>query len=84
MPPALFRRQLQRREKFLKQQLAREELKLRAIPRENSRRFSKAVWVIRFAMEQFRAELRWLRDLSREARHCIPVKVPRRSDRIPR
>jgi DNA-binding PadR family transcriptional regulator len=84
MAPARFKRQLQRREKFLKQQLAREESKLRAILRGNGDRFSEGVWVIRFLIDECRAELRWLHKLSREVRHRIPLAVARRSDRIPR
>jgi hypothetical protein len=84
MVPACFKRQLQRREKFLKQQLAREESKLRRILRENGDRFSEAVWIIRFLIDECRAELRWLHKLSREVRHRIPLAVARRSGRIPR
>jgi DNA-binding PadR family transcriptional regulator len=84
MAPACFKRQLRSREKFLREHLAREESRLRRILRENGDRFSEVVWVIRFLIDECRAELRWLHKLSREVRHRIPLAVARRSDRIPR
>ena len=74
--PGVFRRQLDRRRRFLEAELAREEATLRAIRREVGHRFHEAVWMVELTLEQFRTELRWLRRLSREARHRAPARRP--------
>jgi DNA-binding PadR family transcriptional regulator len=74
--PAVFRRQLGRRHRFLTAELAREEATLRAIKREVGHRFHEAVWMVELTIEQFRTELRWLRQLARQARHRAPARHP--------
>ena len=70
--PGAFRRQLQRRRKFLVEELAREEATLEAIRKEVGHRFHEAVWMVSLTIQQFRAELRWLDKVSRE----LPRRAP--------
>ncbi|HLW86233.1 MAG TPA: PadR family transcriptional regulator [Candidatus Sulfotelmatobacter sp.] len=64
--PGVFRRQIERRRKFLENELSREEATLLSIKKEVGHRFHEAVWMISLMIEQFRGELRWLRKLERE------------------
>ncbi|HTC56368.1 MAG TPA: PadR family transcriptional regulator [Candidatus Sulfotelmatobacter sp.] len=64
--PGVFRRQIKRRQKFLENELSREEATLLSIKKEVGHRFHEAVWMVSLVIEQFRGELRWLRKLERE------------------
>lgn len=64
--PGIFARQLQRREKFLEKELAREEVTLREVRAEVGHPFHEAVWMLSLTIEQIRTELRWTRNVSRE------------------
>ncbi len=64
--PGVFRRQIGRRRKFLRNELSREEATLLSIRKEVGHRFHEAVWMVTLMIEQFRGELRWLRKLERE------------------
>ena len=75
--PGVVRRQLDRRQKFLEQELAREEATLRAVRVETGHRFHEAVWMISLVIQQFRAELKWLRKLSRELHLRAPARHPK-------
>ncbi|HKF01224.1 MAG TPA: PadR family transcriptional regulator [Candidatus Sulfotelmatobacter sp.] len=68
--PGVFERQIGRREKFLTQELEREQATLRAVQAEVGHRFHEAVWMLSLTIQQLRTELRWLRKMARE--------VPRR------
>ena len=68
--PGVFEQQIRRREKFLRQELEREQTTLRAVRAEVGHRFHEAVWMLSLTIQQLRAELRWLRKMARE--------VPRR------
>jgi DNA-binding PadR family transcriptional regulator len=74
--PSAFRRQLDRRRRFLESELAREQATLRAIRTEVGHRFHEAVWMVELTIEQFRTELSWLRRLAREARRRAPARHP--------
>jgi DNA-binding PadR family transcriptional regulator len=74
--PGIFEQQLQRRQKFLEKELAREVAVLRSIREEVGHRFHEAVWMVGLAIEQFRSELRWLRKLAREVRRRAPARHP--------
>jgi len=74
--PGVFRQQVERRQKFLEKELAREEAVLRSIREEVGHRFHEAVWMVGLAIEQFRTELRWLRKLSREVDRRAPARLP--------
>jgi DNA-binding PadR family transcriptional regulator len=64
--PGVFRQQIERRRKFLENELSREEVTLRSIKKEVGHRFHEAVWMVSLMIERFRGELRWLRKLERE------------------
>ena len=64
--PGVFLKQVRRRRKFLETEAAREEEVLRSILEEVGHRYHEAVWMVGFAIEQFRLELRWLKKLERE------------------
>jgi DNA-binding PadR family transcriptional regulator len=77
--PGVVRKQLQRRQEFLQGELAREEATLHAVEKEVGHRFHEAVWMIKLMIEQFRAELSWLRqvavELDRRARAVNPPRA---------
>jgi DNA-binding PadR family transcriptional regulator len=64
--PGVFRQQVKRRRRFLKNELSREKATLLSIKKEVGHRFHEAVWMVSLIIEQFRGELRWLRKLERE------------------
>ena len=64
--PGVFEEQIQRRKRYLEQELFREEETLRAIRKEVGHGFHEAVWMVSLIIDQFRTELRWLRKLQRE------------------
>ena len=74
--PGVFRQQVERRQKFLEKELAREEAVLRSIREEVGHRFHEAVWMVGLAIQQFRTELRWLRKLSHEVDRRAPARHP--------
>jgi DNA-binding PadR family transcriptional regulator len=76
--PATVRNQLRRREKFLESELEREEATLRAVEKEVGHGFHEAVWMIKLVIEQFRAELLWLREVIAELPHRAPAANPAR------
>jgi DNA-binding PadR family transcriptional regulator len=74
----VVRKQLQRRQEFLQGELAREEATLRAVETEVGHRFHEAVWMIKLMIEQFRAELGWLRQVAAELDRRAPAANPAR------
>lgn len=74
--PGTVRQQLRRRQKFLEQELAREEATLASIEAEVGHRFHEAVWMVNLIIEQFRIELNWLQRLSAEIPHRAPARNP--------
>jgi DNA-binding PadR family transcriptional regulator len=74
--PGVFEKQLERRQKFLEQELEREEATLRSVREEVGHRFHEAVWMVSLTIQQFRAELRWARKLAREVRRRAPARHP--------
>lgn len=76
--PGTVRQQIRRREKFLEQELAREEATLAAIQTEVGHRFHEAIWMVSLLIEQFQTELKWLRKLSAE----IPRRAPARNPQL--
>ncbi len=64
--PGTIEKQFQRREEFLKRELAREEETLKSVLEEVGHHYHEAVWVIELMIEQFRTELRWLKKLAQE------------------
>jgi DNA-binding PadR family transcriptional regulator len=74
--PGAFQKQLKRREEFLQAELAREGATLRAVEKEVGHRFHEAVWMIKLTIEQFRVELRWLRQVTGELEQRAPAASP--------
>src|SRR5690242_16350095 len=63
--PGTVRRQLQRRRKYLLEQLERERKTLAAVLKEVGHHFHEAVWMIKLVIAQFETELRWLDEVER-------------------
>ncbi|MBZ5705734.1 MAG: PadR family transcriptional regulator [Acidobacteriia bacterium] len=78
--PGVFQQQLRRRQKFLERELVREEATLRAVRQEVGHRFHEAVWMVSLVIQQFRAELRWLRKLSGEIHRRASARHPESSN----
>jgi DNA-binding PadR family transcriptional regulator len=76
--PATVLNQLRRREKFMEAELEREEATLRAVEKEVGHCFHEAVWMIKLMIEQFRAELSWLRQVAAELDRRAPAVNPAR------
>jgi DNA-binding PadR family transcriptional regulator len=74
--PGTFLKQLQRREKFLEAELAKEQATLRAVEKEVGHSFHEAVWIVKLMIEQFRAELLWLRQVAVELPRRAPAANP--------
>ena len=76
--PGVFQKQIQRRQEFLKAELAREAATLRAVEKEVGHRFHEAVWMVRLVIEQLRTELSWLRKVAAESGRRAPAERPAR------
>jgi DNA-binding PadR family transcriptional regulator len=74
--PGTIEKQVQRREEFLKRELAREEETLKSVLEEVGHRYHEAVWMIGLMIEQFRTELRWLKKLAQELPNRARAKRP--------
>jgi DNA-binding PadR family transcriptional regulator len=74
--PGIVLKQLERRDKFLNAELVREQATLRAVEKEVGHGFHEAVWMIRLMIEQFRAELLWLRQVVAELDRRAPATHP--------
>ena len=74
--PGTIEKQVQRREEFLKRELAREEETLKNVLEEVGHRYHEAVWMIGLMIEQFRTELRWLKKLAQELPNRERAKRP--------
>ncbi|HSK46331.1 MAG TPA: PadR family transcriptional regulator [Candidatus Binatia bacterium] len=74
--PMTVLKQLRRREQFLETALVREQETLRAVEKEVGHAFHEAVWMIKLVIEQFRAELLWLRQVADEIPRRAPAANP--------
>ncbi len=74
--PGVLLEQLQRRQKFLNQELAREKETLRSILQEVGHPYHEAVWMVSLMIEQFRTELHWLKRVAREVKKRGRAKHP--------
>ncbi|MGC2832350.1 MAG: PadR family transcriptional regulator [Candidatus Acidiferrum sp.] len=74
--PGVFLEQLQRRQKFLNQELAREKETLRSILQEVGHPYHEAVWMVSLMIEQFGTELHWLKRVAREVKKRGRAKHP--------
>ncbi len=74
--PAVVRRQVRRRQRFLTAELAREQDTLQSIYAEVGHGYHEAVWAVSVAIAQFQTELRWLRKLTCELPKRAPARRP--------
>ena len=74
--PGVFQKQIQRRKKFLEQELAREKETLRSILEEVGHPYHEAVWMVSLMVEQFKTELRWLKRVARGMKKRGRAKHP--------
>jgi DNA-binding PadR family transcriptional regulator len=81
--PGVFQEQVERRRKFVEQELVREKQTLHAILKEVGHAHHEAVWMVSLAIEQFRTELKWLRKLQRELPQRAPARHPVYAQRSP-
>jgi DNA-binding PadR family transcriptional regulator len=77
--PAVVKRQVERRRKYLEQQLEHERETLSAVLEEVGHESHEAVWMIKLVIAQFETELRWLgeveRDLGRRRKAMHPPRA---------
>ncbi len=74
--PGVFQSQIERRREFLERELAREKETLRSILAEVGHPYHEAVWMVSLMIDQFRAELRWLKRVAREVKKRGRAKHP--------
>jgi DNA-binding PadR family transcriptional regulator len=65
--PGVFKRQVERRRKFLEDELAREQQTLKAVKEEVGDTYPEVTWMVTLVVEQFKLELKWLKRIEREA-----------------
>jgi DNA-binding PadR family transcriptional regulator len=65
--PGVFRKQVERRQKFLEGELAREQETLKAVKEEVGDSYPEATWMVTLVVQQFKLELKWLEKIEREA-----------------
>ena len=73
--PGVFKKQIQRRRKFLESELAREKEVLRSVLQEVGHPYHEAVWMLKLTIEQFKTELVWLEKLEQ----ALPRRAPARN-----
>jgi len=62
--PGVFTKQMERRREFLEMEITREKEVLASILEEVGHSYHEAVWMVSHVIEQFKLELRWLRNLN--------------------
>jgi hypothetical protein len=77
--PGVFASHLDRRERFLRQELERERQTLQAVEAEVGHHYHEAVWMIALMIDQFETELRWIDKVRRDAGRRRPAKHPPRA-----
>ncbi len=73
--PGVFKRQLQRRQEFIRGELGRKQKILQDVLSEVGHPYHEAVWMLSFTLDQLRVELAWLEQVARE--------LPKRAARNP-
>ncbi len=75
--PGIAKRQLQRRRRYIEQQLAHERDTLAGVLDEVGHQSHEAVWMIKLVIAQFETELHWLEEVERElARRRKALRPP--------
>jgi hypothetical protein len=65
--PGVFKRQVERRRKFLEGELVREQQTLKAVEAEVGDTYPEVTWMVSLVVQQFQLELKWLTRIAREA-----------------
>jgi DNA-binding PadR family transcriptional regulator len=78
--PGTFQRQLERRLKFVEQELRCEKETLRSILEEVGHPYHEAAWMVGLMIDQFETELRWLKKVEREMQQRGPAQNPQYAD----
>jgi DNA-binding PadR family transcriptional regulator len=65
--PGVFKKQVERRRKFLEGDLAREQQTLKAVKEEVGDTYPEVTWMVTLVVEQFKLELKWLKEIEHEA-----------------
>jgi len=65
--PGIFKKQVERRREFLREELAREQRTLKAVKEEVGDTYPEVTWMVTLVVEQFKLELKWLKKIEREA-----------------
>jgi DNA-binding PadR family transcriptional regulator len=74
--PGIFEKQVERRREYLEMEIAREKEVLASVLREVGHPHHEAVWMISLMIEQFEAELKWLKGVQQEMKLRGPAKNP--------
>ncbi len=64
--PGVFKRQLQRRQEFIRGELGRKQKILQDVLSEVGHPYHEAVWMLSFTLDQLRVELAWLEQVAWE------------------
>src|SRR5713226_3302525 len=81
--PGVFLKQLKRRRKFLRKEIAREKKTLLSIYDEVGHKYHEAVWMVALMIEQMRVEVRWTRRLERELARRAQALYPQFAEGLP-
>lgn len=74
--PEVVERQVHRRIEFLRKELDREQIVLKAVRKEVGHDFHEAVWMLKLTIAQFTTELAWLKQLQAELPKRAPARHP--------
>jgi DNA-binding PadR family transcriptional regulator len=81
--PGVFRKQLKRRRKFLRKEIAREKKTMLSIYAEVGHKYHEAVWMVGLMIEQMMVEVRWTLRLERELARRANALTPQIAEGIP-
>ncbi|HUH63087.1 MAG TPA: PadR family transcriptional regulator [Terracidiphilus sp.] len=74
--PGVFKRQLQRRRDFVRDELQRKQRILEDVLAEVGHPYHEAVWMLSLTLEQLRLELAWLEQVAQEFPRCAAARNP--------
>lgn len=74
--PPTVRKQLRKREEYLRREIEREQKTLASILAEVGHPYHEAVWMVSLMIEQFRTELHWLKRVEQEMKKRGRAKHP--------
>src|SRR5690349_8141979 len=75
--PLAVKQQIQRRLKFLKVELEREERTLEDVRHEVGHEYHEAVWMLKLTIAQLTSELIWVKQIARELPQRAPAANPK-------